>query len=359
MRNQVLGRTILVTGAGGSIGSELARQIASFNPSKLLLLDHSEFSLFQIDNEIRKYAGSECIIVPILVDIRDRESLDRALRINPPSIVFHAAAYKHVHLAESNPLSTILNNIEGTRNLVEVCLDLKVESFVQISTDKAVNPQGVMGATKRVCELIITAYAQQFGFRYCSVRFGNVLGSSGSLIPLLTQKIANGEPITITDREARRYFMLIPEAVSLVLRAGTLAGPGEVMILRMGEPIRIIEVAKSLVALLGKKESEVKYVFTGLRPGEKLAEELYLCGDETGTEDPDILILPMGDGAKSHHGWEEILHQIDDLVIQAKQGDQDTVQTLFEIARKDPRITAKAAATIANEASSSNVFRLN
>lgn len=295
IRSMVEGRRILVTGAGGSIGSEVSRQVLSLNPGRLLLLDHSEFNLYQIDQELRsRAAGNQ--VVPLLVDIKDRNSVAGVFRDFVPEVVFHAAAYKHVHLVEGNPHASILNNVQGTQNLLEACESTGVQTFVLISTDKAVNPAGIMGATKRVCEMLVSAAGRRTGNRYCSVRFGNVLGSSGSLIPLLQKQLHEGRPLTITHRDMTRYFMLIPEAVSLVLKAATAAQPGDIMILRMGDPVKILDIAKALIALMGKREEEVEIQFTGLRPGEKMFEELYLCGNEVKTEDPDILVLPKGDG---------------------------------------------------------------
>ncbi len=287
-------RTILITGAGGSIGSEIARQVAQFGPARLLLLDHSEFNLYSIDHELRAVMGDSSLIVPLLVDLRDREALRRIMLEHRPQIVFHAAAYKHVHLVEYNPNSAILNNVQGMRNLLDFSKELNVERFVLISTDKAVNPAGVMGATKRLCELMMAQAARETGRLYCAVRFGNVVGSSGSLIPLLKKQIRDGGPVTITNENMTRYFMLIREAVSLVLMASTTAGPGDICILKMGEPIRIVDIARNLITLLGKTEKEVPIVFIGTRPGEKLHEELYLSGEEIDTHHADILLLPKG-----------------------------------------------------------------
>lgn len=289
------GKRVLITGAGGSIGSEIARQVMKFAPSRLLLLDHAEFNLYTIDQELCLDPASNEVVVPLLTDVKDRSSLETVMKTYLPQVVFHAAAYKHVHLVESNPHSAILNNVSGTKNLVDLCVETGVENFVLISTDKAVNPAGVMGATKRLCELLV-AHASTLGAgKFCAVRFGNVLGSSGSLIPLLQKQISSGEPITITHKDMARYFMLIPEAVSLVLKSATLAGPGDICILKMGTPIKILDLAKSLITLMGKSDREVPIMFTGIRPGEKLVEELYLCGNEVNTEHPDILLALKGD----------------------------------------------------------------
>ena len=295
VRDMIRGRRVLVTGAGGSIGSELARQIMGYEPSKLLLLDHSEYNLYRIDRELRPSEHDVQTVVPLLLDLKDRRSLRAAFAEHAPEIIYHAGAYKHVHLCEANPSTAILNNVLGAQTLVELSREFGSFAFVMISTDKAVNPAGVMGATKRVCELLVASAAAETGRRYVSVRFGNVLGSSGSLIPALTKQIQEGGPVTVTHPDVRRFFMLIPEAVSLVLKAGAIAAPGDINVLKMGEPVRVVDVAKSLIALMGKQESEIPIAFTGLRPGEKMFEELYIRGDEMQTEDPDILTLPNGD----------------------------------------------------------------
>jgi FlaA1/EpsC-like NDP-sugar epimerase len=329
IRELIENKRVLVTGAGGSIGSEISRQLLGFRPSRLLLLDHSEYNLYQIDQELRvSSAGGGCV-QPLLVDIKDRVLLGNVLREERPEIVFHAAAYKHVHLVESNPCSSILNNVMGTRNLLELSEEVGIEAFVQISTDKAVNPVGIMGATKRICELLVTEFARRTGRRYCSVRFGNVLGSSGSLVPLLQRQIRNGEAVTITHEGMTRYFMLIPEAVSLVLKAATIAEPGDIAILKMGEPVKIVDVARSLIALMGKTESECPIVFTGTRPGEKLFEELYLCGNELKTEHPDILILPRGDTAGSRiPEGQPLVDLVGQVVAQAQVGSPEAMTLL-------------------------------
>ncbi len=337
IREMVRGRCVLVTGAGGSIGSELARQIMANQPSRLLLLDHSEFNLYEIDKELRLSTHDVQHVVPLLIDLKDEASVTSAMREFTPDIVFHAAAYKHVHLVESNPFSSILNNIEGTRILLDACKAAKVSTFVMISTDKAVNPAGVMGATKRVCELLVTSAAVETGRRYCSVRFGNVLGSSGSLIPLLQQQIETGGPVTITHAEMTRFFMLIPEAVSLVLKVAMIAQPGDINVLRMGEPVRIVDIARNLIALMGRTEEEVPIVFTGLRPGEKMFEELYIRGDELKTDHPDILTIPNGDssifGVPSER--QRMHEKVRSMVTMAQQGAKDALYVLNELVKSN------------------------
>lgn len=326
----IRGKRVLVTGAGGSIGSEISRQVMGYNPSRLFLLDHSEYNLFQIDSELRSSFQSTEKVVPLLVDLKQVSVLDQLMEQYLPEIVIHAAAYKHVHLVEANPYSAILNNVQGTRNLIEACRKTDVTSFILISTDKAVNPVGVMGSTKRVCELMVTAEALETKKNYCSVRFGNVLGSSGSLIPTLQRQIDDGGPVTITHQEMTRYFMMIPEAVGLVLKASTIANPGDINILKMGDPIKIVDVARNLIALNGKTEDEIPIVFTGPRPGEKLFEELYIRGDELITEHPDILTLPWGDSklAADRAQSQYVNGLIDKLIVAAEENDPSAIALL-------------------------------
>lgn len=291
---QIQGKVVLVTGGGGSIGSELCRQIIRLNPAKLLILDHSELNLYLIDSELNELKSKVPTEI-ILADIKDSKAMHNIFDSYRPEFVYHAAAYKHVHLVEKNPFTSILNNVLGTRNLIDCALNFSVETFVMISTDKAVNPSSVMGSTKRVCELLVTEAAVRTNKRFCSVRFGNVLGSSGSLIPLLKKQVISGGPVTITHPDMTRYFMSISEAVRLVLKAGQISKPGDVNILRMGSPIKIMDIAKNVINLMGRTEEEIPIVFIGIRPGEKLHEELYLCGNETPTEHHDIMVLPNGD----------------------------------------------------------------
>jgi FlaA1/EpsC-like NDP-sugar epimerase len=326
----VRGRCVLVTGAGGSIGSELVRQILTHEPATLLLVEHSEFALFQIHSEIQSRADQNTAVVPLLLDVRDRARIFSIFEQYRPQLVVHAAAYKHVHLVESNPIAAILNNVAGTLNVLEAADLVATERFVLISTDKAVNPGGIMGATKRVCERIVTAVGLLRKRNYCSVRFGNVLGSSGSLIPTLMKQIEAGAPVSVTHPEMERYFMLIPEAVSLVLRAATLVDPGAIAILRMGEPVKIVDLVKSLIALTGRTEETSPIVFTGPRPGEKLREELYLQGDELLTEDPDVLVLPRNeDGGSAAH--ESVLATVRTLVDLAESNDPRTLALLRQL----------------------------
>lgn len=326
--DMIKGKRVLVTGAGGSIGSEIVRQVLSFSPSRLIILDHSEFNLYTIDQELRQTENYDEIIVPALVDVRDRNCLNDIFDKYRPEIVFHAAAYKHVHLVESNPYSAIINNIEGTRHLLECCEKVDVQNFVLVSTDKAVNPAGVMGATKRICEILTSIYAMTTGQVYCSVRFGNVLGSSGSLIPLLKKQIESNKPLTITHKDMTRYFMLIDEAVSLVLKAASISKPGDINVLRMGEPVKIVDIAESLIKLMGRTLEQTEIHFTGLRPGEKMFEELYISGKELNTEHPDILVLPKGDALPADITVNEFKESINQIIYHATKSDRQALVQL-------------------------------
>ncbi len=286
------GRSVLVTGAGGSIGSELCRQIAKYKPSTLLLLDIYENTTYEIQLELQKKYPSLDLRVHI-GSITDERMLDRLLSQYHPEIVFHAAAHKHVPLMEDSPRESVQNNVFGTLALVRACDRFKVKKFVMISTDKAVNPTNVMGATKRICELIIETYDKISETEFVAVRFGNVLGSNGSVIPLFKKQIAAGGPITVTHKDIIRFFMTIPEAVSLVLQAGALARGGEIFVLDMGEPVKILDLAENLIRLSGLRPYEdIDIQFTGLRPGEKLYEELLM--DEEGLTDTAHDMIHVG-----------------------------------------------------------------
>jgi FlaA1/EpsC-like NDP-sugar epimerase len=276
----IAGRSVLVTGAAGSIGAELCRQIARYEPSRLVALDQAESELFRIENELReKYPKLD--LVTALGDIRDRARLSDALNGHGVECVFHAAAYKHVPMMETHLLEAVRNNIIGTWNLINTALHHNVRSFLMISSDKAVNPVCVMGATKRVCERIVTARGMHGGTRCVSVRFGNVLGSNGSVVPIFQAQIAAGGPVKVTHPEARRYFMTISEAVSLILQASARSDGSEIFVLDMGEPIRIVDLAENMIRLAGKVPYEdIDIHFTGLRPGEKLIEEINGDGED-------------------------------------------------------------------------------
>ncbi|WP_174851304.1 polysaccharide biosynthesis protein [Streptococcus suis] len=268
------GKTILVTGAGGSIGSELCRQIAKFTPKHLLLLGHGENSIYLIHRELlEKYQG-KIELVPLIADIQDRELIFSIMAEYQPDVVYHAAAHKHVPLMEYNPHEAVKNNIFGTKNVAEAAKTAKVAKFVMVSTDKAVNPPNVMGATKRVAEMIVTGLNEPGQTQFAAVRFGNVLGSRGSVVPLFKEQIRKGGPVTVTDFRMTRYFMTIPEASRLVIQAGHLAKGGEIFVLDMGEPVQILELARKVILLSGHTEEEIGIVESGIRPGEKLYEEL-------------------------------------------------------------------------------------
>lgn len=270
----VEGKTILVTGAGGSIGSEICRQICQFGPQRLLLLGHGENSIYLIDMELRKQYGESIEIIPVIADVQDRVRIFDVMEQYQPDVVYHAAAHKHVPLMEYNPREAVKNNIFGTRNVAEAADTFGVGAFVLISTDKAVNPPNVMGATKRFAEMIIQNLAKESKTRFVAVRFGNVLGSRGSVIPLFKKQIQAGGPITVTHPDITRYFMTIPEASRLVIQAGALARGGEVFVLDMGEPVKIVDLAKNLITLSGYSVDEIGIEYSGLRPGEKMYEEL-------------------------------------------------------------------------------------
>lgn len=272
--DKLTGKTVLVTGAGGSIGSEICRQISRFSPKKLLLLGHGENSIYTIDMELKKQYGSEFEILPIIADVQDRARIFDLMDEYKPDVVYHAAAHKHVPMMEYNPTEAVKNNIFGTRNVAEAADAYGVKNFVLISTDKAVNPPNVMGATKRFAEMIIQNLAKESKTKFVAVRFGNVLGSRGSVIPLFKKQIQAGGPVTVTHPEITRYFMTIPEASRLVIQAGALARGGEVFVLDMGEPVKIVDLAKNLITLSGYSVEEIGIQFSGLRPGEKMYEEL-------------------------------------------------------------------------------------
>ncbi|WP_415858963.1 polysaccharide biosynthesis protein [Mammaliicoccus sciuri] len=268
-------KMILVTGAGGSIGSEICRQICKFNPERIILLGHGENSIYHIHQELNGLYNEEIEIIPIIADVQNKARMIEVMQTYKPYVVYHAAAHKHVPLMEYNPQEAIKNNVLGTRNTAEAAKLAQVSKFVMVSTDKAVNPPNVMGATKRVAEMIIQSMNNETSKTdFVAVRFGNVLGSRGSVIPLFKKQIEAGGPVTVTHPEMTRYFMTIPEASRLVLQAGALATGGEVFVLDMGKPIKIVDLAKNLIRLSGYKEEDIGIEFSGIRPGEKLFEEL-------------------------------------------------------------------------------------
>jgi FlaA1/EpsC-like NDP-sugar epimerase len=323
------GETVLITGAGGSIGSELCRQIARLAPSRLVLLGHGENSIFDIIHELRA-DFADVVLIPVIADVRDRKRVAAIFRAHKPHAVFHAAAHKHVPLMEENVIEAITNNVFGTLNVVDAALEAGCEHFVFISTDKAVRPTSVMGATKRIAELIVQRAATKHDRNFVSVRFGNVLGSRGSVVPTFLRQIRSGGPVTVTHPEMQRYFMTIPEAVQLVLQAGALGRGGEVFLLDMGEPIKIVDIATDLIRLSGLTVgTDIEIKFSGMRPGEKLYEEMFFSAENVlATDHPKVLrarngILPEGimrriealvAAAESEHPDEELRQLLRNLV---------------------------------------------
>lgn len=283
--HQLEGQTILVTGAGGSIGSEICRQVLAFEPAKLILLGHGENSIYSIHRELTTLDPQRKVeILPIIADIQDRERIFYLMEKYHPTIVYHAAAHKHVPLMEYNPTEAIKNNINGTKNVAEAAKKNHVKNFVMISSDKANRPPNVMGATKRIAEMLITSLNQSGETKFSAVRFGNVLGSRGSVIPLFKEQILRGGPIIVTDFRMTRYFMTIPEASRLVIQSGALAKGGEIFVLDMDKPIKIVDLAKNMIHLSGYTEEDIEIVETGIRPGEKLYEELILEKEKKETQ---------------------------------------------------------------------------
>lgn len=277
---KITGKTILVTGAGGSIGSEICRQIMKYKPAKIVLLGHGENSIYNIEMEMRVTYKDTVEVMTEIADVQDRHKIFEIMKKHQPYIVYHAAAHKHVPLMERNPEEAVKNNIFGTKNVAEAADTFKVNTFVMVSTDKAVNPPNVMGATKRFAEMLVQHLAAvSTNTRFVAVRFGNVLGSRGSVIPLFKKQIQKGGPVTVTHPDMIRYFMTIPEASRLVIQAGTLAKGGELFVLDMGDPVKIVDLAKNLITLSGYSIEEIGIEFTGLRPGEKMYEELLNEGE--------------------------------------------------------------------------------
>lgn len=280
IERKIYDKTILVTGAGGSIGSEICRQVSKFNPKRLILLGHGENSIYLIHQELKNLYSDKIEIVPIIADVQDRKHIFELMEQYRPEIVYHAAAHKHVPLMEANPTEAIKNNVYGTKNVAEAAKAAKVKSFVMISTDKAVNPPNIMGATKRLAEMIVTSLNEEGHTKFAVVRFGNVLGSRGSVVPLFKKQIAKGGPVTVTDLRMTRFFMTIPEASRLVIQAGTLSKGGELFILDMGKPVKIVDLARKMIKLSGYSENEIEIVESGMRPGEKLYEELLVSSEK-------------------------------------------------------------------------------
>src|SRR5439155_18034822 len=289
------GRTVLITGAAGSIGAELASQIARVEPGRLILLEKDETRLFGLEIDLRRFAP-RVPVFPVVGDVRHRDRMLQVFRTYQPQVVFHAAAYKHVPMMEAHPQEAVTVNVIGTKVLAEVAAEAGCEMFVLISTDKAVNPTSVMGATKRMAEMLVRRLNEASATRFVAVRFGNVLGSRGSLIPLLEEQIRRGGPITVTHPAMERYFMTVSEAVRLILKASSLGGGGEVFVLDMGDPVRIVDLAEALIRLSGlEPDVDVPIQFTGMRPGEKLKEEILMAEEGTySTKVEQIFVARLG-----------------------------------------------------------------
>ena len=305
------GKTVLVTGAGGSIGSEICRQIAKFNPERLLLLGHGENSIYLIHRELINRYGDRIEILPLIADIQDRELMFDIMKEYRPDLVYHAAAHKHVPLMEANPKESVKNNIFGTKNVAEAAKAAGVTKFVMVSTDKAVNPPNVMGATKRVAEMIVTGLNEEEKTQFVAVRFGNVLGSRGSIVPVFKDQIAKGGPLTVTDYRMTRYFMTIPEASRLVIQAGYLALGGEIFVLDMGDPVRIVDLAEKIIKLSGHTVAEIGIVESGIRPGEKLYEELMSTSERVSKKIHDKIFI----GKVEPKSMAEVEDFIKDLLV--------------------------------------------
>ena len=310
IQNQLTNKVIMVTGAGGSIGSEICRQIMEFSPNKILLLGHGENSIYLIEKELRqKFSEKNTEIVPVIADIRDANRMFDVMAQHKPDIVYHAAAHKHVPLMQYNPTEALKNNIYGTKNVAEASLANDVKSFVMISTDKAVKPPNVMGATKRIAEMIVTGLNGKGTTKFSAVRFGNVLGSRGSVVPLFKEQVAKGGPLTVTDFRMTRYFMTIPEASRLVIQSGSLAKGGEIFILDMGEPVKIYDLAKKIIKLSGYTEDEVAIIETGIRPGEKLYEELLVDKEISKEQVHDKIFV----GNVNGFTYDEVIEKVNSL----------------------------------------------
>ncbi len=336
----IAGKRVLVTGAGGSIGSEIVRQLKGFRPSELVILGHGETSIFHIMKEMEEHRVAGTTVIPIVADIRDRERIDQVFQNHHPEIIFHAAAHKHVWLMEQNLPDAVTNNVMGTRVMVTLAEKYRVPRFVMISSDKAVNPTSVMGVTKRVAELIVQDAANRSGLGFITVRFGNVLGSRGSVIPIFRQQIAAGGPVTVTHPEVTRYFMTIPEAVHLVLQAGSMGTGGEVFVLDMGKQLKVLDVARDVIRLSGHTEEEVGIAFTGLKPGERMYEELFYETDTIETTAHPMVSVSRYNYAgeyasrKPRNGTAvyeaDLRMDVDTLVAAAHQGDHDLMNAVIK-----------------------------
>lgn len=312
------GQTVLVTGAGGSIGSEICRQVLRFGPARLIMVERAETPLFFIHRELAEHGHIE----PVIADVGDRERMAKVFSTHKPAVVIHAAAYKHVPLMEQYPCQAVLNNVAGTRNVADLAAEHGCKNFILVSTDKAVNPTSVMGATKRVTELYVLSLNSRVPTHFCAVRFGNVLGSNGSVVPIFTEQLKRGGPITVTHPEMTRYFMTIPEASQLVLQAAANGQGGELFILDMGQPVKIADLARDMIRLSGLSEADVQIVFTGMRPGEKLFEELTLDEERVDTTRHEKIFV----GRTADAELDQLRQHLEPLVEAAKNDDDLAVR---------------------------------
>jgi FlaA1/EpsC-like NDP-sugar epimerase len=310
IKQELTGKVILITGAAGSIGSEIARQVIEYKPQKVILLDVAETPIYHIELEFTKHPLVKNIEF-VVADIRNKDRMRNVFDTFKPNIIFHAAAYKHVPLMENNPSEAIMTNVHGTKTLADLSCEFKIEKFIMVSTDKAVNPTNVMGASKRIAEIYVQTLNKNKNTKFITTRFGNVLGSNGSVIPLFTKQIQSGGPITITHPEITRFFMTIPEACQLVLEAGAKGNGGEIFVFDMGKSVKILDLAKKMVKLSGRKLGvDIQIIFTGLRPGEKLYEEVLATEENTlSTDHPKIMIAKVRE-----YETEEVLKQINNLI---------------------------------------------
>lgn len=332
LKKNITGKNVLVTGAGGSIGSELCRQILKLKPNKIVLFEHSEFNLYSIDYELTSLGEKDCEIIPVLADVKSINKVENAIKENKINTIYHAAAYKHVPMVEKNTVEGVFNNVMGTYNVAVCARDNNVENMVLISTDKAVRPTNVMGASKRFSELVLQALnSEESNTCFSMVRFGNVLDSAGSVVPLFRRQIKEGGPVTVTHAKVTRYFMSIPEAVQLVLQAGAMAKGGDVFVLDMGEPVRILDLAQRMIYLSGlspitseNPEGDIKIKFTGLREGEKLYEELLIGKDVIQSKHPQIM-----QANEDFLSWQKVSSLIEDIKTNHEKLDDDSMRKVL------------------------------
>lgn len=332
LKKNINGKNVLVTGAGGSIGSELCRQILKLKPNKIVLFEHSEFNLYSIDYELTSLGEKDCEIIPVLADVKSINKVENAIKENKINTIYHAAAYKHVPMVEKNTVEGVFNNVMGTYNVAVCARDNNIENMVLISTDKAVRPTNVMGASKRFSELVLQALnSEESNTCFSMVRFGNVLDSAGSVVPLFRRQIKEGGPVTVTHAKVTRYFMSIPEAVQLVLQAGAMAKGGDVFVLDMGEPVRILDLAHRMINLSGlspitseNPEGDIKIKFTGLREGEKLYEELLIGKDVIQSKHPQIM-----QANEDFLSWQKVSSLIEDIKTNHEKLDDDSMRKVL------------------------------